>query len=511
MKVLDVLNSPWAIPAAKYAEIRDIYLRHVQREKIDLKAIEAELGRPLGNEKKNYEVLNGVAILPIEGVIAKGMSLLTQISGGTSNSLLARDFKIALEDPKVRAILFLVDSPGGTVTGTQELMNLIYESRGTKPVAAITDGTMASAAYWIASAADEIYITGDTTSVGSIGIVASHTDISREQEQMGIKTTEITGGKYKRIASEYAPLSDEGRAYIQAMVDDLYTVFINDMARNRGFAAAKLTDLDSWAEGRIFIGKNAIEAGLVDGVSTIDALIQSLADGATAQDRLANQSSAKTGGAPVEAEQEGFMTADELKAKDPALYQSIYAKGEEEGKEKGKEEGKKEAEEEGKKAGAKKAKGAKADQQDGDGGPMCKGCACADCDETDADACDACDDNPEGKGARAECGRIKGVLGQTIPGHEALIEKLAFDGKTTGPEAAQKVLAAAKENYLAEGKSILIPASPSSADAGAGQDFESLVSAYETANKCSRGEAIKAMAKAQPKAHEEYIKKVNKR
>jgi signal peptide peptidase SppA len=281
MKVLDILTAPWAIVPEKYNEIREIYFTHLRGEKIDIKEIEAEVGRGLKRREQGYEILDGVAVIPINGVMAKKMNLFSEISGGASTQLIERDFKGALSDHRVKSILLDIDSPGGTVDGTQELANLIYQSRGKKPIAAFTDGMMASAAYWIGSAADEIFISGDTAQVGSIGVVAAHVDISKAEQNQGIKTTEIVAGKYKRIASRYCPLSEEGKATLQEMVDYIYGVFVDDVAKFRGVSEGQALRM---ADGKVFIGKQALKAGLVDGVSSFSDVIGKLTQKETLKD-----------------------------------------------------------------------------------------------------------------------------------------------------------------------------------------------------------------------------------
>jgi len=286
MRILDVLNSPWAIVPAKLSEITEIYATHLRGEKIDVKALEAKLGQPLANEQRDYEIIDGVAVIGVEGVLAKRMNLFSQISGGASTELIGRDLRAALADSRVHAILLNVDSPGGAVDGTQTLADAVYNARGVKPVVAFADGMMASAAYWIGSAAQEIYISGDTVMSGSIGVAMQHVDYSRYEEKVGIKTTDIYAGKYKRIASSSAPLSEEGRATLQTMVDQLYTVFVDNVARNRGTDTE--TVLKDMADGRLFVGRAAIDAGLVDGVSTFDALIADLVTGSKPRLRKAS-------------------------------------------------------------------------------------------------------------------------------------------------------------------------------------------------------------------------------
>jgi signal peptide peptidase SppA len=274
MKILDVLDSPWAITTEKLLEIRAIYATHLRGDKIDIAAVEARIGRPLKNEREPY-VLNGsTAIVNIEGVLAKKANLFMDISGGTSMQMIESDFKAAMSDPEVKSIVLLIDSPGGTVDGTESLANLIYEARGSKPIVAIADGMAASAAYWIGSAADKIYAADNSTRVGSIGVVATHEDYSQAEHAAGVKITEITAGKYKRIASSHEPLSQDGRASIQSMVDHIYSNFVETIARNRSVGIAKVSD--EMADGRVFLGKQAVSAGLVDGISTLPALVSRL-------------------------------------------------------------------------------------------------------------------------------------------------------------------------------------------------------------------------------------------
>lgn len=286
MRLIEVLTSPWAIMPEKLTEIQEIYRVHLRGEKIDLKAVEAAIGKPLNNEPTPYEVIDGVATINIEGVLAKKMNWFINISGGTSTQLIARDFRQAMADSSVSSILLYIDSPGGTVDGNQDLVNVIYQARQekVKPIVAYTDGLMASAAYWIGAAAGAIYITNETAEIGSIGVVATHTDYSKYEEKVGIKTTEIYAGKYKRIYSETRPLDSAGKGYIQDQVDYLKTVFVNSVAQMREISPVDDEgSLVDWSESKIFIGQQAKVAGLIDGSSTRQALINELAAGRGSQ------------------------------------------------------------------------------------------------------------------------------------------------------------------------------------------------------------------------------------
>jgi signal peptide peptidase SppA len=275
MRVIDIVNAPWALEPRKHEQLVAIYTAYVRGDKINIPEIEAQLGKPLKNEPQGYDIVNGVAVVPVQGMIAKRMNLFSQISGGASTQLISRDIMQAQADPRVHAILLDIDSPGGAVDGTQALADQIYAARENgKPIVAWADGMMTSGAYWIGSAASKVYISGDTTITGSIGVATKHVDVSKANEKYGEVHTDIYAGKYKRIASENKPLSPEGQAALQEMVDAIYTVFVDSVARYRGTDAA--TVIKNMADGRLFVGKAAIQAGLVDGVATFDAVIASL-------------------------------------------------------------------------------------------------------------------------------------------------------------------------------------------------------------------------------------------
>lgn len=383
MNILDVLNSPWAILPDKLAQIRDIYFdarrRHAEGEPFDVQKFEAQFGKPNGDEPKAYEVVDGVAVIPVEGVIARKMNLFSRISGGTSSQMLGGDFAAALDDPKVHSLLLLIDSPGGEVSGTQELANQIFAARGQKPVVALCEGMMASAAYWIGSAADELYISCDTTQVGSIGVIASHTDASRAEQMRGVKVTEITAGKYKAVGSPHAPLSAEDREVIQGDVDYIYSVFVNDVARNRSVDVQKV--LAEMADGKIFLGRQALEAGLVDGMATAGELIRTLVARKPSKPLITNRSAVAAPKGLTAMETPNGTTQPAAGAV------TVTAADVEAAKRLGFDEGFK-------------------------------------------------------AGTTHECERIQAVEKAALPGHEALVAEMKFDGKTSGAEAAQRVVLA---------------------------------------------------------------------
>lgn len=290
MNLLTVLNSPWAILPDNYVEVRDIYLSWKAGERADLSAIEAKLGRPLDNVHVPYSIENpgpdgrGTAVIPIQGVIARRMNILMDISGGTSTQLLGQDFMQAVNDPQVHSILLVVNSPGGQVDGIQELAQQIRAARGPKPIIALAEGVTASAAYWLAAAADQIFASSETTQVGSIGVIAQHRDVTKADEMKGEKITLITSGGQKGLLNEHVPLTPESGMMLKEIVDQIYGVFVAEVAASRGVSRQDV--LDRMAEGKLFLAGRAVEAGLIDGIASYGQVLNSLAAHAARQNQM---------------------------------------------------------------------------------------------------------------------------------------------------------------------------------------------------------------------------------
>ena len=395
MKLFDLITAPWMITPGKLTEMVAVYETHLRGEKINIEAIEATLGGPLQRREQGYEVVNGTAIIPIEGVIARRMNLLQQVSGGVSTELLARDVRAALEDDSAEKILLEIDSPGGDVSGIFEAANLIYDGRGNKPIDAICVGEMCSAGYLLGAAAGKIHISGETDIVGSIGVICKHINKAEANKKAGHEITEITSGTYKAISSPNKPLSAEGKQDLQEKADYIYTLFVEHVAKFRGVSVEGV--LEGMADGKIFIGKQAIEAGLVDGVSNMDDLIASKPAGVAGSRRVISASGDDTG-----------MTAQTTKGKGKEKSMNLV-----------------------------KFKAEHADlfaqiETDAREGFVSQ----ADVTAQLATAKEA--------GGKEERERIQAVQGQSMAGHEKLIGTLMFDGKTSGPEAAVAVLGAEK-------------------------------------------------------------------
>lgn len=276
MNLIDVVQGQsWAIIPENLDTIHNILWNHVQGNKVDLNELEAQMGKRLENSYDVTIMDNGLAIIPLAGILAKKMNLFTAISGGTSTELFARDFSLAMEDRDIKAVVIKAYSPGGTVAGTEAAADLVYWSRGIKPIVTFADSLMASACYWVGSAADRI-ITEETGDVGSIGVVQAHYDYSKADEKEGVKRSFIYAGKYKVMGNDAEPLTREAQDYMQEGVDYLYSIFVNTVARNLGVPVD--TVLEDMADARMFIGRQALDAGLVHEMGNFEMAMETALD-----------------------------------------------------------------------------------------------------------------------------------------------------------------------------------------------------------------------------------------
>ncbi|KKK59333.1 hypothetical protein LCGC14_3035450, partial [marine sediment metagenome] len=256
-----LLTIPWAIQPEWAKQMLTI----ARRDGLTPEAVAAELGQPLNNTR-TVTVREGIATIPMSGLMFRYANIFADVSGATSYEALATDLRVALDDASVQAILFAVDSRGGEVFGASELSDMAFNARGTKPIVAHVSGFGASAAYWIASAADEV-VTSSTGILGSLGVCMSVTAPGDEPDLFDDREIEFVSSQTPD--KHLDPTSKAGREQHQAIVDKLAGVFVADVARNRG--VTETTVLDGFGKGGTFIGTDAVAAGLADRVATFEA------------------------------------------------------------------------------------------------------------------------------------------------------------------------------------------------------------------------------------------------
>lgn len=333
-----------------------------------------------------YAVTDGVAVIFGSGALVHR----TRFQAADSSffvgyNSLAQQLEAAQDDAEVHAVLQIYDSPGGEVAGAFEYGDRIHAQRGRKPMWAIADTMAASAAYLAGSAFEQLAVTA-TGYLGSIGVVLRHVDFSRALANDGIAVTQIFAGAHKVDGNPYEPLPKSVQADLQAEVEGIYDMFVAAVERNRGLDARAIRA----TQAATYRGEAAVKHGLADRVATADQLISELA-ALRARSYPVGQSArstASTKGASMSGNTQGGQTAAQTPAAPPVQLTRETLKQE---------------------------------------NPALFA---------------SLQDEFTKAGAAAELQRQKDVRAQALPGHEKLIEQLAADGKTTGAEAAQQVLAA---------------------------------------------------------------------
>lgn len=223
------------------------------------------LAQLFGKAPEAYVLEDGTGVVPIAGVIGKNLSPMETMMGAVDLNTVSDAIDAMVANPNVKRIALQISSPGGTVTGVEELANKVRNLE--LPTMAYSDSEMASAAYWIGSAADRLVVAPSST-IGSIGVYMNLVDLSAAYDQMGAKTVLIKSGKFKGAGIEGTSLTEEQMANLQSGVDAIHADFKAAVGMKRKMAKADAM------EGQVFSGKQAAQNGLATGLadSFADAL-----------------------------------------------------------------------------------------------------------------------------------------------------------------------------------------------------------------------------------------------
>lgn len=389
-----------------------------------------------------YSMDGAVAVIPVKGTLAKNGLSFFGFQLLASMREIGAALRQAAADPAVRAIMLDVESPGGTVDGTEELAAAVVAAGQSKPLYAYADGLMASAAYWAACGAREIAAPA-TAQVGSVGVVLMHREVSRALDNAGVKVNIITAGHYKAAGNMAEPLSGEMRAYIQSNIDSVYELFLQAVEQGRQTKREKALAM---ADGKIFLARDAQDVGLIDRVCSRAEFINKIKEDCT-------------------------MTLSELKAQHPDAVQELRAEMRE----------------------ALRAEVSAESKQA--------------LDAAKADASSVQDRIVALAGAIF--GKEAEEKLQAVAASGVSAEMLAtLQGVLGQPEAAkpngQQAMLAALASATAKVPTSPLAAVGSESDT-AKQNFSALVDAHMQQHKCGRGDAMKAVAIANPDAHKEWI------
>lgn len=268
-----LLSRPWAIDRRSLAKVietlrvRSEAMRQMTTADIDA-AVQAAALTPLGR------MVGAVAVIPVSGVITQKADFYSWWYGGTSVERLTASFRQYLNDPAVSTIVFDVDSPGGEVYGVPEFFEEAFAARGKKTLVAVANPFMASAAYWIACACEEIYLI-PSGQAGSVGVYTMHEDISRMLDAAGIDITFIQYGEHKTEGNAYEPLSDGAHAEFQNSVNYYGQLFDAAVAKGRDVSTSDVRA--NFGQGRVLRAPDAKKVGMVNKIATLDEVLAKFA------------------------------------------------------------------------------------------------------------------------------------------------------------------------------------------------------------------------------------------
>jgi len=197
-----------------------------------------------------------IALVKVEGTILDSTEAVDEI-------------KEYAKDSSIKAIILRVNSPGGAVAPSQEIYDEVVKAVEKKPVVVSMAALAASGGYYISAPATKI-ISNPGTITGSIGVIMEVPNISGLLEKVGVRSEVIKSGKHKDLASVFRGIGKEERAIIQNVLDDVHEQFIEAVAKGRNMDINKVREI---ADGRIFSGRQAIEAGLVDEIGSLEHAI----------------------------------------------------------------------------------------------------------------------------------------------------------------------------------------------------------------------------------------------
>jgi signal peptide peptidase SppA len=284
---------PWALQPSMLRTMSTVLRARMEigKRSEDLIAIDLEAAKAANGPRDGGGSAGNVHVIPMYGVISQRQSVMGDTSGGCSVDSLRSELYAALDDSGIDAIVFDIDSPGGSVDAIPEFAAELRSLRaGSKPIVGQINTLCASAALWAAANMTELVIT-PSGEVGSIGVYAMHEDWSKADEMAGVKVTLVSAGKYKTEGNQYEPLTSDAAEAIQGQVDAFYSMFVNDVAKGRKVQAA---DVEAkFGQGRTMLAKQALSAGLVDKIDTLDATVARLKQAALTPDKRQADSSRK--------------------------------------------------------------------------------------------------------------------------------------------------------------------------------------------------------------------------
>jgi signal peptide peptidase SppA len=309
------LDHPWAITRPMLTVVAGIIAQHIAGVD-DRAAIEAAIAT---RQALPQPTVGSVAIIPMHGVIAPRLNVMSEMSGGTTFEKLTSQLRECVANKAISTIVLDVDSPGGNVAGATEFAAELLKARTKKPVIGQVQYTGASAAYWALACCTSI-VAAPSAKIGSVGVYASHDDISEALKKLGVTRTFISAGGGKVDGNEASPLTDSARSRFTAMVEGAYATMVADIVKGRGAQVTAARVRDDW-QAHLYSTSEALSLGLIDRVATLDETMDRLLGAAPADDLTA----ARTIVPPLDTPQEPARATGQDRSADAAIEREIYA------------------------------------------------------------------------------------------------------------------------------------------------------------------------------------------
>jgi signal peptide peptidase SppA len=310
------LSHPWEVLQEMMPVLAGTLARHIAG--VDSSE---EIAAALVNRKNLPQPRAGsVAIIPVYGVIAPRMNLFSEFSGGTTFQKLSQQLRAVMATEDVKTIVLDIDSPGGSVAGAREFAAELMKARTKKPIIAVGQYTMASAAYHLAAACTEI-VAAPSASTGSIGVYWMHDDLSAALKELGINRTFVSAGEGKLDGNETEPLNEAAKARRQATVDELYGALVTDIVNGRGKGMTDARVRTEW-KAHVYLSPAALQLGLIDSIATLDETITRVLSASTdpADQRAARDFTSST----ADTTQEPSLATVQDRRSELALEQQLF-------------------------------------------------------------------------------------------------------------------------------------------------------------------------------------------
>jgi len=271
-------DAPWLGPAAiKYGMIDELsYLPAVE------KALAKKAGLPepvtispqlLLGDLHRPDKGQRLAFLVAEGDILRGtVSNPFGDDVGLTPAPVTKLVKDIGDDPSIKGVIVRVDSPGGDAIASDEILQSLKELARKKPVVISMSDVAASGGYYIAMTGDPV-VAYPSTITGSIGVIYGKVNLKGLYDKLGISTDTLKRGKFADIDSETQPLTPEARKKLRESIESIYNGFLRRVADGRKTTVDKIEPL---AQGRVWIGNDALRIRLVDQLGGIDQAIETL-------------------------------------------------------------------------------------------------------------------------------------------------------------------------------------------------------------------------------------------